>query len=432
MRNREQKLVEVGKKGGVESGNVTVASMAAGVVMDVGEEAAKASKAQELHEHDEPTSLAAEAKTMRWATFLPPGASLVLKPTHIDHDLVLRNLICKTTYLNLHAVEHDQKTKLLDVRTGGNDATVRQAVLASNPLVFMHRKGHTGANHRSSSTPLITVAPHSTTTSIVPMRIQPFPYRVVHRLLTHLKEYIGMGVERAQVTFCPLELMRVLTAVVRAAGQHYKKVKETIAGKGGLGGLSLGGDLLGGGTRGKRGRAKRGRVNRRRQGLVMVVKEKVVPPQPLTYTVADMFGWSTELLRYAAKDRLALLIKYTSPKFRPVSEVAASYWKKAAVHVDRLEGLAYEVGRRAGEEGRVGSVGRFHALESKVMGRWNVLTLLNEFDVCYNVVVGVLAILFVRFHDVVEWEGEECYMERMVRMRTVMRRELTPAMAGSF
>jgi hypothetical protein len=148
-----------------------------------------------------------ESKTMRWTTFLPEGASVMPKNNStVDHDLVIRNLICKTIYLNLHSVEHQEKKKLLDVRTGGNDETVRCAVIASNPLVSMHREGsstpgNNNSTHEYSGTKNNN---NSSSTAIVPMRIPPFPYRVVHRLLKHLKEYVGMGPERLKVTFCPL------------------------------------------------------------------------------------------------------------------------------------------------------------------------------------------------------------------------------------
>lgn len=384
-----------------------------------------------------------QSKSMRWATFLPEGASLLPKEgsKDVDHDLILRNLICKTTYLNLHAVEHHEKERLLDVRTGGEDETVQCAVTSSNPLIFMNREGHhgfdRGGNNWNNNSSI-----DKSNTSIVPMRISPFPYRAVHRLLKHLKDYVEMGPERLKVTFCPMELMRVLTAVVRAASKYHKKKRESTAN----GGLSkaAGAELLGfrgaGGAKKKRGGPRglhsksKGNLqkSKRRAGIVLLVKENPLPPKPLDYTVADRFIWSTELLQYSTKDRLSLIIKYTTnTNFYIVSSIAASYWEKAAVSIDRLEGLAYEISRRAGSEGRVGSIGRFHVTESKVMARWDVLTLLNEFDMTYNTVAGLLAILFVRFHDVVE-RLKECYAERMTKMRSIMRRELTPAMASTF
>jgi hypothetical protein len=381
-----------------------------------------------------------ESKTMRWTTFLPEGASVMPKNNStVDHDLVIRNLICKTIYLNLHSVEHQEKKKLLDVRTGGNDETVRCAVIASNPLVSMHREGsstpgNNNSTHEYSGTKNNN---NSSSTAIVPMRIPPFPYRVVHRLLKHLKEYVGMGPERLKVTFCPLELMRVLSAVVRAASKYHQKVQA--AKKNGSLSKAAGAEILGGrggntrNGRGLGGLTAKGRrkLTKRRTAMILVVKDKVSPPRPLDYTVADKLIWSTEMLHYPAKDRLSLIMKYTSPTFRKVSDVAATYWKEAAVNIDRLEGLAYEISCRAGSAGKVGSVSRYHAVESKVMARWNVLTLLNEFDMTYNTVAGVLAILFVRFHDVVAWSNE-CYVERMTKARTIMRRELTPSMAGTF
>jgi len=171
--------------------------------------------------------------------------------------------------------------------------------------------------------------------------------------------------------------------------------------------------------------------------MMLVVKEKLIPPKPLDFQIADMFIWSTEMLKYGTKKRLELIVKYTSGEYRKVSDIAASYWKKIATNIDRLEGLAYEISKRADAEGRVGSLSQFHALESKVMARWNVLTLLNEFDMTYNTVSGLIVILFVRFHDIIEWDttsksGNDCYADRMSKMRGIMRRDLTPAMAGTF
>ena len=391
-----------------------------------------------------------ESKTMRWTKFLPEGASHMKQASNdtIDHDLVIRNLICKTTFLRLHAVEHHEKNRLMEVRTGGEDDTVRQAVISANPLVYMHRAGRDNDLHRgyhddsslsSTSSSHAAASPSSSSSAIVvPMRIPPFPHRVVHRLLKHLKEYVNMGPERLKVTFCPMELSRVLTAVQRAAIKQHKEKKRV--GKSGALSKAAGAQILGGqGGPSKKGRGIRGlraggrrKMAKRRTGMVLIVKEKLPVPQPLAFQVADMFVRSTELLRYSATDRLALIVKYTtSSQYRKVSEVAANYWDKAAVCIDRLEGLAYEISRRADAEGKVGSVSRFHAVESKVMARWNVLTLLNEFDMAYNTVSGLLAILFVRFHDVIEWV-DECYADRMVKTRTLMRRELTPSIAGTF
>ena len=168
-----------------------------------------------------------ETKTMRWTKFLPEGASyLKQKNNDIDHDLVIRKLICKTTFLSLHSIEHHEKNRLLEVRTGGEDDTVRQAVLSSNPLIYMNRTGRSSNYHDvSSSTSSTTVTP------IVPKRIPPFPYRVVHRLLKHLKEYVEMGPERLKMPFCPMELSRVLTAVFRATIKQHKELKEASKGK---------------------------------------------------------------------------------------------------------------------------------------------------------------------------------------------------------
>ena len=105
------------------------------------------------------------------------------------------------------------------------------------------------------------------------------------------------------------------------------------------------------------------------------------------------------------------------------ADAAATLWRRAAVAIDRLEGLAYEISRRADAPGRVGSVSRFHAVEAKQISRWNVLTLLNEFDMTSNSVRGLLTMLFVRFHDCVEWRGE-FYQGRLGRIKAVMRREL--------
>ena len=377
-----------------------------------------------------------EKKTMRWTKFLPEGASHT-QQTDFDHDLVIRNLICKTTYLSLHSVEHREKTRLLEVRTGGEDETVRSAVISSNPLIFMNRQGRNQdvRNVHDHSSGGGGAGLMSTPTRILPMRIPPFPYRVVHKLLNHLKDYVAMGPEKLKVPFCPLELARVLTAVMRESVKRHKKIKDDsknsilskAAGAQILGGLG-GNNRKGKGIRGLQARGRR-KLTKRRTGMVLLVKEKLPPPQPLDFNVADMFIWSLDMLKYSPKERLQLIVKYTAGEFQKVSSISATFWKQAAVSIDRLEGLAYEISKRAGAEGKVGTVTVFYVTDVKVMARWNVLTLLNEFDMTYNTVSGLLAILFVRYHDVVQWSSE-CYVDRMMKMRTVMRRELTPNLGG--
>ena len=129
------------------------------------------------------------------------------------------------------------------------------------------------------------------------------------------------------------------------------------------------------------------------------------------------------MLHYNPRLRLGVLTKYAKAPWCYSADAAATLWRRAAVAVDRLEGLAYEISRRADAPGRVGSVSRFHAVEAKQISRWNVLTLLNEFDTTSSSVRGLLTMLFVRFHDCLEWRGE-FYLERMGRIKAVIRREL--------
>ena len=250
------------------------------------------------------------------------------------------------------------------------------------------------------------------------MAIPGVSLRNLSRLVHHLREYVELGPQRLHAPFCPKGLGRLLARVEAAAARKHKT--DTEAGKNEL--LANAGQVLSPSAGRRRSGGGRQASRRRRGGVVGRAPALASPTSPMPFAVADEFGWSAEMLHYSPRKRLSLLDKYARPPWSRVAKNASALWRRAAVAIDRLEGLAHEIGRRAdaADGARIGSASRFHAVEAKQIARWNVLTLLNEFDMTSNSVRAYLATIFVRFHDVLEWRGEG-YVGRIARTKARLR-----------
>ena len=360
----------------------------------------------------------------RWAAFLPEGASIgdAVKAASRDWlpeaDAKIRREACQTVLAEFSQALHHQRTATLEVHTGGKDPTVGEAVSKSNPMVGGGGGAAVGAGAAA-------VAAAEEDVRIPSVRISGVSHESLQRLLQHLKEYLDLGPERLHVPFCPANLGRVMSKVEALAVQTGKKEQalgrnqHLVAAAAAVGAAAT---LSSASQKNKSYyRRKKRRPGLRGGGLMQT---RAPNPKPLPFAVADELGTSARALQYAPRIVLSIVHKYTTMPWCAIATDAATMWRRASVSTDRLEGLAFEISRRAGALGRIGSPNSsFHAAETKQIVKWNMLTLLNEFDMACRSVRAIATIMFVRFREILRW-GDDLCVDRIAKMRATMRREM--------